>query len=437
MEVVRTWSLLRELSANVHASPQTLRAVQDALFCEALHHAYAQVPFYRRYWKKEGFSPTDVRGIKDLKQVPVLTDEAARRAVAQGELAARDSEARNEAALSTTGSAGRPLEIPRGRHEERLWRAQGLRIWREHGYRWTHKKIQIDRHAGTSHPLQRFGISQTDWVSPDVSLKELRDRLLSARADWIIVTPTVLRRLARALAGEVGMFRQPRSVVCQGEILDKRTREVSRQLFGHAPVDVYAMSEVGYMAWQCECRAGLHVNADTHLIEVLDGDRAVAPGKVGNLVITDLRNRVMPFLRYQNGDLAVAGDGPCACGRLLPCLESIEGRQRDALRLEDGRLVTARAMIDHLADLMSVDDYRLHQEAPDRFRIEVFLEAQAIGSERVSTHVRHLLGDVQVTVERSTRVCTRGPKTYPIVIDRGFPPFDGRHSAGMCPEWTA
>jgi phenylacetate-CoA ligase len=69
-------------------------------------------------------------------------------------------------------------------------------------------------------------------------------------------------------------------------------------------------------------------------------ERPAAPGEVGEVVVTDLHNLGMPFIRYANGDLAVAGpDRPSACGRAHQRLASVEGRVTETLRDADGARV--------------------------------------------------------------------------------------------------
>jgi phenylacetate-CoA ligase len=195
------------------------------------------------------------------------------------------------------------------------------------------------------------------------------------------------------------------------------------------PVDVYTLTEVGYVAWQCERREGLHVNADTHLVEVLRGREAAGPGMLGRVVITDLYNRAMPFLRYDTGDLAIAGNGNCACGREFPCIRSFEGRQRDAIRLRDGCTITSRSVVDHMAQVLPPEAYQLHQETTDRFRLEVFSCAkQAVGAvpheapglpgnDVLVNHLRELLGDVEISIQMTSPPRVNGEKTYPVVAN--------------------
>lgn len=423
MELYRTWALLKDLRSHVKESPERLRPIQDRLFREAVNHAYDQVPFYRRYWDECGFNPRPVRGIEDLDNVPIVTTRMARRAAEDGALLARNLPVTGRSILYTTGSSGSPLAIIRGAQEVRLWRAQGLRIWFEHGFRWLHNKAQFDGYGGPPHFLQRLGLSRTQWISHDLPIEELQDRFLRAKAEWLIMTPTTLRRLARSLEESGKPIPQPRAIFCQGEIVDRHTRELSERIFGLPPINVYASTETGYMAWQCEQDQGLHVNVDTHLIQVLWNGKAVRAGEVGRVVVTDLRNRAMPFLRYENGDLAVAGDGSCLCGRGFPCLRSIEGRLRDAVYLKDGRIITPRAVVDHMSHVASPDAFRLYQDDVDRFRIELWEDVDGGGAARtcrlnhpadlatLESYLRILVGDAEIS-SRAMRASEQKKKTY-------------------------
>ncbi len=80
------------------------------------------------------------------------------------------------------------------------------------------------------------------------------------------------------------------------------------------------------IAAECEQRNGLHVNAD-HLLVETPRPADAASGVAGDVVITDLHNWAMPFIRYVNGDLATPSSRTCACGRGLPLLERMRRAQ--------------------------------------------------------------------------------------------------------------
>lgn len=431
IELVRTWMLLRKLRSHVHCAPERLKTLRDSLFRESLLHAYQHVPFYRRHWDEAGFDPRQLNGTQDLEHVPIVTGPMARAAAAQDALLAGNLEATPRTFLHTTGSSGHSMQITRGRREERLWRAQGLRIWMEHGLHWRDKKAQFNHQAGTRHYFQNLGISNTQWIDPMVPAEELQNHFLEAKADWLISTPTVLRRLATAVAETAGHLPPLRGIFCQGELLDAQTKNMAYKVFGIMPVDVYTLTEVGYVAWQCERCESLHVNADTHLVEVLHKGKPAGPGVLGRLIVTDLYNRAMPFLRYDTGDLAIAAGGDCGCGRRFPCLKSIEGRRRDAVRLKNGGVITARSVMEHMAQLLSPDSYQLHQDTIRRFRLEVFFAARNSGAhppsnlpnnDAIADHLLALLGDVEISVQTSGAPHAGGEKTYPLSVNPHIAP---------------
>jgi phenylacetate-CoA ligase len=96
---------------------------------------------------------------------------------------------------------------------------------------------------------------------------------------------------------------------------------------------------------ECEAHQGLHLSMENLIVELVvrDGQhaRAAAPGELGEVVVTDLHNYGVPFIRYLTGDLAIAAPpGVCACGRSLSRLERVEGRTTDTLRDGAGRAVS-------------------------------------------------------------------------------------------------
>jgi phenylacetate-CoA ligase len=199
-------------------------------------------------------------------------------------------------------------------------------------------------------------------------------------------------------------------VFCAGELVDAETRQLVTRVFGCEPVGLYGQTEVGYIAWQCEQRGPFHVNADTHFVEVLRDGIPANPGELGTIVVTDLRARTMPLLRYNTADLALAASGGCSCGRQLPFMGSIEGRERASILLGDGRLLTTKMILAHLAGTLRLGEYRLYQESLKKFRLELTCHAIDGHPElknvdldshdhlTVLRHLRKLLGEVDLSI---------------------------------------
>ena len=410
MEILRTWKCLKDLRANVTRSPANLRLLQDHLFRDAIIHAYSKVPFYRRVWDEAGVDVQAIRGIQDLDRIPIITAPLVREAAKRGELLARGVDPSSCTYLETSGSSGAALRIWKRPLEERVRRAVGLRIWFEHGFRWRHNTAQFQIKPGPPHILQRFGISRKTWISTAQSIEDQLAQLLEAKADVVVGTATALRRIARASEAVQATLKRPRVVFCAGELLDAETRQLVIRVFGREPVGLYGQTEVGYIAWQCEHRGPFHVNADTHFVEVLRDGLPVHPGELGTIVVTDLRARTMPLIRYNTADLAIAASGGCSCGRQLPLMGSIEGRERASILLGDGRLLTTRQILDHLADTLRLGEYRLYQESLKKFRLELTFHA-LVGHTRIENvepdsnvhlillgHLRKLLGEIDLSI---------------------------------------
>jgi phenylacetate-CoA ligase len=111
-------------------------------------------------------------------------------------------------------------------------------------------------------------------------------------------------------------------------------------------------------------------------VEVVDdAGRAVAPGGTGRLLVTHLRNALMPLIRYDTGDLAVAARAQaCPCGRATPWVERLVGRARVEFHTTSGRAVEAYSLM-RMCDLLSLSSYQLVQEVPGQLR--VILEREA------------------------------------------------------------
>lgn len=336
--------LLRELRRGARAAPETIERLRERRLREALEHARAHVPLYRRLW--------DGRAL-DLASLPVISRAHAREALASGELHAEGVHAPR--AFPSSGTGGDPLAVPRGATEARMWRAVALRAWFEHGHRWRDSTVHFDRTPGGSHPLQRLGISRSTWISPDLGDDELLRRFRAARRDFVVGTPTVFRRVCRAIEADAEPMPSPRVVFAAGEVLDRGTAELVQRTLGVAPIDLYGLTEVGYVAWECERREHLHVNAETCLVELLADGRPAEPGELASVVVTDLRGRTAPMIRYDTGDVARAVEGPCACGRTLPLMGRVEGRASESV----GSLTT-RELVDKLAPLLP-DEYEVHR----------------------------------------------------------------------------
>jgi phenylacetate-CoA ligase len=122
---------------------------------------------------------------------------------------------------------------------------------------------------------------------------------------------------------------------------------------------------------ECDEHHGLHLTADNLYVEFIRDGRAARPGEAGEVVLTDLHNQAMPFLRYRNGDLGVPSHRRCPCGRGLPLMEEIQGRTLDLLRTPDGRRISGVFVPMFFKDYAWVEEFQLEQTALDRIEVRI------------------------------------------------------------------
>jgi phenylacetate-CoA ligase len=84
---------------------------------------------------------------------------------------------------------------------------------------------------------------------------------------------------------------------------------------------------------ECSAHQGMHYWADLFILEILDPEtlEPVAPGEIGEMVVTTLRKEAAPLIRYRTRDLTRLIPGECACGVSLPRHDKILGRSDDML----------------------------------------------------------------------------------------------------------
>ena len=128
----------------------------------------------------------------------------------------------------------------------------------------------------------------------------------------------------------------------------------------------YGTKELGCIACECEAHTGLHISAESNHVEVLnDAGQPVRPGEIGNIIVTNLNNLGMPFIRYCIEDSGAWYDGrDCSCGRAAPMLGVLYGRSVDTFKTRSGATVSANFAGNMLAH-PSVRQFQIVQKSFD------------------------------------------------------------------------
>jgi phenylacetate-CoA ligase len=353
-------------------SPAVLLDAQLQQLRQLLRHAAATVPFHRARFAACGFDPSGEFSLHEFRHIPVLTRsevQAADTALLSGQPLPSHGPASER---FTSGSTGVPVRCCSNDLAQVFWHAFTLRdhLWQRRDLAGKFAAIRI---AGEEGSRQSWGFSAgaAFTTGPGVQLSIRADLdtqirwLRAQRPDYLLSYPSNLLALAQ-LSLESGIdLPGLREVLTFGEMLPEEFRDTLRAAWGVRVVDMYSAQEVGYLALQCPESERYHVQAEGVLMEVLDEHgEPCDPGKTGRVVVTDLHNFTMPFIRYDIGDFATVG-APCSCGRGLPVLDAIVGRVRNMLVLPDGQRRFPRIGATALASVAPIKQYQFVQTASD------------------------------------------------------------------------
>ncbi|MGC8839708.1 MAG: phenylacetate--CoA ligase family protein [Anaerolineae bacterium] len=412
---------LRELEASQWWSPEELRALQWRKFKRLLDHAYRRVPYYRRRMEEAGVAPDDIRSWEDVPRVPISTKEDLRAAFPHGTVAAGVNR-RDLLMSASSGSTGEPFRYYLTRDEKarrwaiifRYWAWAGLRpgvpyanLTRSvpgafHGSGWL---ARLEQRLIRVLELPALDFSEENAGEYLARVRRFRPEVMRGYASSMYYLATYLRE-----GGEVLPLR---AVLTLGETLYPYQREAIEDAFACPVYDAYG-AEAMEVAAQCGHHPGYHINAESILVEVVDAEgNPLPPGERGQLVLTNLENYAMPFIRYNIQDVGVLSEERCPCGRGLPLLGAVEGRLSDLIVTSAGK-VLASPFFGMLMMDAEVEQYQFVQERPDRIVLRVVPSARYSAEEeaRILKEVRRYVGSgVDVVVERVQEIPrTRGGK---------------------------
>lgn len=339
-------NLLVRLAHSQWWSPEQLRDHQFRRLQALLTHAVATVPFYRQRFQAacvdlaavtpENWATMPLLSRSDLQEQELL---ACRLPPGHG----------RTFTTQTSGSTGQPVKITGTGFTNFFWRALTSRdnLWQQRDLA---AKLAVIRYnpdllippeglhsrnwGGAHHPPFTQGESLLHSVRTPID--QQLAWLAQHNPDYLLTYPSNLAALLEGAREKGVRFANLREVRTISETLSPELRKLCQEEWKVKVTDTYSSQEVGYIALQCPGHTHYHCQSESVLVEVLDERGAPCrPGEIGRVVITSLHNYATPLIRYEIRDYAEVGL-PCPCGRGLPVLNRVVGRQRNMLVLPSG-----------------------------------------------------------------------------------------------------
>jgi phenylacetate-CoA ligase len=395
-----------------------LKRLQEKRLRRIVHLAYDKSKFWHARFDDAGVRPTDIRGVEDLRRMPICV---------KSELETHRLEDRvigDPDALvpaPTSGTTGARLKGAWSKSYNdyfasiiyfRMRSLAGIDLFdqmtclrfstpRENGAtRFPYSELSYARRRaalGVLEPLiSRAGKGIYNRLYMTYGIEEILPEITRTdpAAYWGLTS--LVRLLADAVSTGKAPNLHPKAVICGGDYFDEFTRSYLESTLRCPALCMYAANEVGFIGQECKEKVGMHIMADSMIVEVLKDGEPVAPGEIGELIVTPLLNLAMPMIRYNLGDVVRSTDEVCPCGRSTPMLKSVEGRTRDLLLLDENRSASTRDIASIINSDRVLAPCQLVQEGIDHFRLLFFASEEPSTIEAASillVKLRRVLGD--------------------------------------------
>ena len=296
---------------------------------EILEFSYSNSVYYKEAFDEAGVKPSDFQNLSDISKFPFVNKQIERerqlKSPILGDMIAV-SEDEVVFVSASSGSTGTPTLSPFTKQdfdefqdvESRLFYAAGMRK----SDRYVHA-LNFSLFVGGPDVIGAQNLGALCIWAGTIPSERLLFILKEFQPTIIWTTPSYawfLGETAKKHGIDPAKDLSINKIIVAGEAGGsiEATRNAIEKLWGAKVYDFFGISDIfGACAGMCEARNGLHVAEDHLLIEVLDLEtgKPVKDGDRGEIILTTLRKKARPMIRFKTGDIGVVDRTPCTCGR--------------------------------------------------------------------------------------------------------------------------
>ncbi len=377
----KTLEYERKLNKTQWLGTPEILSMQWQSLLDLLRHSEQQCTYWKTVFKDLQLHADDICSYEDFRSLPITSKSTIRENY--NDMLASSFRGKT-LQKATGGSTGEPLRFEYT-HTSNEWRQAVTR----RGYGWAgayggvkqayiwgvalqkeslFRKLKQELHHRV---LRQKYFNSFDFGEQEMAL--CQSALEKYSPDIIVGYTNPLYNFAQYINAKTPAPRiRPRSIITGAEKLHEFQRQEIENAFQAKVFNTYGSREFMLIAMECEQHNGLHISAENLFVEILREDGSPAnPGEYGRIVITDLHNYGMPFIRYEIGDLAIQSDRACSCGRGLPMLDDIIGRSLDMIKTPGGKMIPGEFFPHLLKDFSCIQRFQVVQDKLDKLTIKI------------------------------------------------------------------
>ena len=300
-------------------------------------HTFENSPFYRAQMEGVGVSPDDIKTLDDIRKLPFTTANDLKEGYPMPLLSVPEKDVVR--IHGSSGTTGKRKILAYTQNDIDTWKDMFARCYELAGLT-VDDRVQIcvgyglwTAGAGFQLGCERFGAMALP-VGPGLleiqlqMLTDLKSTCLCSTASMALLMGEEVQK--QGLADQINL---KRAIFGAETHTPKMRRQFEEALGLEHSFDIIGMTELygPGTGLECEAHEGIHYWSDMYILEILDPEtlEPVAPGEIGEMVVTTLQKEASPLVRYRTRDLTRLLPGTCSCGCKMPRMDKILGRSDD------------------------------------------------------------------------------------------------------------
>jgi len=362
---------------------------QELYLKKLIFHTYKNVPYYQNIFINNGVVVNDQVQLSKFNEIPILTKELLRKH--QKELISKDYLNRKYYQNTSGGSTGEPTIFLQDDNYLK-WRSATNKFYYQDMLSINESNVKKIWLWGSPKDLFKeqtdFRTKINTWLKTNTVILNsfsMTEKDMKSYIDTINrYQPDLIRGYAGSLyelckyaeKNNLDLF-QPKKLISSAETLTDDMRKKIETSFKTKLYNFYGSRETASIAGECDDGL-MHIFSFNNLIEIVDQkNNPIRDGQEGRIIITNLHNYSMPFIRYEIGDMAVLQLKKCSCGNFLPCLKKISGRVEEQFIKRDGSIVIGYFFVHLIGVLLNkgfIKKFKVVQEDYEKIRIYAIID---------------------------------------------------------------
>jgi len=354
------WETYKFLEISQWWSREKLEEYQIQQLKELLHHAYENVPYYRKALDERGLKPKDIQEFNDLRKLPYLTKDIFKEHF--NKFVAKNIKLNSLSISHTSGTSGKPLQFYT---DESIMQRELAYIYHQWSRVGVEPGVPMVQLRGATierkKPIDYDPMRKVLRLSPRIDNKEIAsyyiEKINQFGAKFLHGYPSAIAIFA-LLIKQHG-FSVPfklNAVLFASEAVYLWQREITEEVFKCRIFSHYGIAEQVVLAGDCENTYYYHCIPQYGITEI-DTEN-------NEIIGTGFLNNINPFIRYRTTDVASQSSysGCSKCGRqYIPIFSSVEGRLEDFIITPKEVLISPAVITHPFKDFKTIKNSQIVQ----------------------------------------------------------------------------